>query len=244
MAAARNFTKTIYDYYKLQKIKVRGYLQEDINLRNNKSLVYIDYCINNLQDISGIKQLLEDLASMDASGNNAYRIYHNSIVEMDGIFHVHAVFKQKIKEVESSSNKILSPRRVGEKSCDIKAEENGREIYYESKDASVEITSRWTKGEFQHWTPMSAYQIEKWVLRKISDADQKGADYLLCKVPMWKRMTERVDINTWDDWAKKTFKNLTQIGPAHFKINNPELSAIKLKGFYILKSKGAIKFDI
>lgn len=134
---------------------------------------------------------------------------------------------------------------MGDKSCDIKAEDNGLEIYYESKDASYQILSRYTYRNNLYSDQMSPSQIESWVWKKIKEADKKGADYLICKVPVWIGITEKHEPATYDKWAKAIFKNIDQIGPAHFRIAISNVRPLKnLKGFYILKLTDAIKIEL
>ena len=149
--------KTIQKYYHDKNINVIGLLQDDIGSNNEKVLCYIEYVINNLLSVTGIERLLEDIAKINKRDIEGERIYHNAIMELHSIVFVHRELKLKILEVESNKNRVFSPHRVKKEwSCDIKATDLTKDYFFESKDASSEITTRYMdKSEITHFTPMS-----------------------------------------------------------------------------------------
>lgn len=168
--------KSLQRYYSKQKIKPIGGLRKDLQKRNVKALRYINYVARNLVSVKGISELLREIALISQSGNEGERIYHNSLMELHAIYFVHNVLDFKILEVESRKNKIFSPFTKKDKSCDIKAEFQGSVYYFESKDASVEITTQHTLEDFIEFYPQFAGR------RKMDLSEGKGSILKRCEL--------------------------------------------------------------
>ena len=127
--------KTILNYFQNKNIVINGCLRKDLEKRNWMALSYISYTIKNLVGIKGIEELLKEIAHLDFKTRNGRRIYHNSLQQFHAIYFVRNQLRYKILEVESRNHKIFSPYRDNIKSCDIKAQKNGKVYYFESKDS-------------------------------------------------------------------------------------------------------------
>ncbi len=236
----------IQKYYKKNNISPLGRLKEDINNRNEKALRYIDYAIKNLLNVVGIKDKLREIALIKKSGNEGERIYHNSIMELHDMFFVHNVLKLNILEVDSRTNDILSPYRKIERSCDIKACDATDTYYFESKDASSEIMTVYQKNGGEYFTPTDDNKIERWIANKSKEADEKGANYLICRVPVWVYDVYQQEKEFYDKWAERIFKNSFTIKSKTSKnetIISPRIQlSSDFKGIYVIKEFGYLKF--
>ncbi len=222
--------KLITDYYNNQNIKIINWMKKDIDENNHLALFYVEYAIKNLMNIKGVKDLLKDISEIEETEIKGERIYHNSIMELHAIYFVDKTLKLRILEVESKNNTILSPNRKGDKSCDIKALNCNKNCYFESKDASSEITTSYVRGEMVHFTPMFEEQIKKWIQYKTEKADDKGANYLICRVPVWRSEEE-----FYNQWADRIINIKKKISRNNFIVEIPFKVSPTFKGIYIIK---------
>lgn len=229
-------------YYKKQSISISNQdLLSDIRKTELKALSHISYVIKHLNDVTGIDGKLNDIALINKKGFELERIYNNILTEIHAIHFLHDTLKYKIIEVESSSNKkVTSPHGQGNKICDIKAFDGMNEIYFEVKDASSELTTASiNKNCVTRFTPMLDNNIRQWVRSKMEEALDKGANYLICRVPAWGSN------NNLSKWAERVFKKLIS-----YKINENEFklktfnSKTYFKGIYIIKTEGWIKLAV
>lgn len=178
--------KIISSYYRNSNILPIGKLKKDLDSKNVPALKYVVYLIKHLLQVKGVNDLLRDIALIPQGGNESKRIYRNSMMQFHAIYFVHKTLHLYVLEVESNSNKILSPYRKGDKSCDIKARDSKHDYYFEAKDSSAEIISEHENNGAVFFTPMDGEnEIEKWIMRQTLAADRKGANYLICRVDVW-----------------------------------------------------------
>lgn len=230
----------ILTYYNKQNINIRIWICKDINENNEKALCYVNYSINNLLNVKGIPELLYDIAQIEASDINGERSYYNTLTEFHGIFFVHHGLKLEIIEVESNKNRILSPyRKNNSKSCDIKATDSFRDYYFEIKDASSQITTQEIKNGIKYFKPMFEDDVYKWVLEKCKEAEQKGANYLLCRVPVWNYRADDKDF--FYKWISKKFRITGRLSDNEVRITLPFQISKSFEGIYIIKPYGYMK---
>ena len=168
--------RLIEGYYQARGIQVIGFLAQDLLENNFKALQYIEYAIEHFTGTPGIEELLSDVVQVNKAGSEGEQIYHNSIMQFHALYFVHKVLKLKILEVESKSHKVLSPRRQGDKSCDILALDSRKQVFFESKDSSSEILTQYETDGAVHFTPALEDDICKWIVKRCRDAEGKGAD--------------------------------------------------------------------
>lgn len=178
-----------------------------------QALKYVLYLIKHMLQVKGVNDLLRDIALIQQDGNEGKRIYRNSIMQLHAIYFVHKTLGLHVSEVESNSNKIFSPYRRGDKSCDIKTRGPKHDYYFESKDSSSEIISEYENDDEVYFEPIDNDEIEKWIFKQTLAADRKGANYLICRVDVWGvAPSESESLVSWID---SIFKN-------HFIIENKD----------------------
>jgi hypothetical protein len=245
--------KIIDLYYQSRGITPGTYLAQDLNDRNRLVLRYVRYAIR-LQQVKGIPYLLDDLANItddleqDCQKQlNREREYYNRLTEFHSIFLVHHQLGLQILAVESPKTKVESPKRLGNKSCDIHASDGDIDYFFEVKDASSEITKTYNKNGVEYFDAMNDTKINCWITGKCQEAIDKGANYLCCRVPIWideKKINNPVGKYTW--WVKKIFPNAKKVGQKEFQVSL-SLNNIPafFKGFYIIKKDGLyLKFNL
>lgn len=236
---------TIQKYYSDKNITIVGRLKNDIQKNNDRALRYIEYAIKNLLDTKGIEQLLKEIAQVVKSGNEGERIYHNRIMQFHAIYFVHHSLKLRILEVDSKTNKVLSPNRKRNKSCDIKATNSIRDYYFEAKDASSEITTRReVKGVGEVYDPMLEEQTQKWVVWQTAEADRKGANYLICRLEVYSVDATQIEKEFYDKWVRNIFKIEKRISENTFIIALPIELSSNFEGIYIIKPFGYLKLQL
>ncbi len=205
--------KLISMYYRNNHILPIGELKKDIDRKNVQALKYVVYLIKHLLQVKGVNDLLRDIALIQQAGNEGQRIYRNSMMQLHAIYFVHKTLHLHVLEVESNSNKILSPYRKGDKSCDIKARDSKNDYYFEAKDSSSEIISEYENYDAVFFTPMDEDEIEKWIMRQTLAADRKGANYLICRIDVWGVAPSKRESLVY--WINSIFKK-------HFIIENKD----------------------
>jgi len=244
--------RKVDNYYRSHGITVGTYLARDLAKRNVRALRYVAHAIKHLTHVKGAQHLLSELARIsDEPGddyqtkNTRYREYHNKLTELHGIFFVNQQLRLLIKEVESFHSKVISPYRIGNKSCDLCAFDTQNVFYFEVKDASSEITNQYEQNGFPNFEPMSEEKISMWITEKCSEAIGKGANFLCCRVPMWMIPDEDKRPGKYFRWAKTIFPDLQKNAPNEFLVSL-QIDYIPpfFKGFYIIKSWGYLKFNV
>jgi len=233
--------RTIETYYQESGIEIIGHLAEDIAMDGFKALRHVEYAIAQLATVPGMRELLRDLARVEKDGNDGERIYLNSLTQLHSVGFSHKELKLQVLAVESKSWAVLSPRRIGDKSCDFKASDGGRGYFFETKDASAETMSQARYGGAIHYTPMGEEEIGPWIIKRCRDAEEKGADYLICRVPVWVQGWEEEEQEFYDKWIRKVFKIKEQPSKHEVIISKPEELSSQFKGVYIIKSFGYLK---
>ena len=234
----------IQKYYCNKKINVIGPLRDDIEKGNERALRYVGYVIKDLLNTKGVEELLKDIAEINISGKEGKRIYYNSIMQLHAIYFAHSTLKLQILEVESKTNKVLSPyRKKSNKSCDIRAKDSAREYYFESKDASAEIMTSYKLKKGYYFCPMSEEDIQNWIIRKTKEADEKGANYLICRVPVWVPNVGKTEDEFYDTWIRKIFEIKEQVSRNAFIIALPCQLSPSFEGIYIIKSFGHLRLQ-
>ena len=238
--------KTVTKHYKRLGIQVEGCLKEDLRNRNLKALMYPYYCISNLLSANGMPELLEQLASIKNLGNDGHRRYYNLLTELFGVYFVRKVLRFKILEVESKTNKITSPYSLHGKHCDIKAKKKST-TFFEVKDSSAQIITRYIEKSTVNYTPMEDEKIEKWLKTKTKEAARCGANFLICRVPVWlSNVSDKKEF--YDFWPDRIFRQLfslkQKLSPTKIVLSPNFKMSSHLKGIYIVKEFGYLKLAL
>ncbi len=231
----------IQTYYSENGIEVIGPLAKAIATDEFKALRYVEHAIEQLASVPGMGELLRDLARIQKDGNEGERIYYNSLTQLHAAGFAHKELKLRVLAVESRSQQVLSPRKAGDKSCDFKASDGSREYFFETKDASAETMSQSRYDGAIHYTPMGEEEIGPWIVKRCREADEKGADYLICRVPVWVSGWEEEEQEFYDKWIRKVFKVKAQPAKHKVVIAKPEGLSGQFKGVYIVKAFGYLR---
>ncbi len=117
-------------------------------------------------------------------------------------------------------------------------------MYYEVKDASSEITTSYKKNGVTHFEPSGDDKVERWIKDQVKEADKCGANYLICRVPVWLEDTTSIE-DFYQDWVNRIFKTLFQVKRRLSEcelIVKPNFSISPyMRGIYLLKAFGHIK---
>jgi hypothetical protein len=233
-------------YYSDRGITPAAGLDVAMKGKNRRQLRIYAYAVSKLANIPGIAALLSELASVDRDPreeetHSGERRYHNLLVELHSSCFVHKNLGMKIVDVEYSGHSVLSPNRVGNKSCDIKAERRGEPVYFECKDSSYEIVSQQPFYDAHVTTPKTAEGCAAWLMDRLRDSDDKGADYLIAKIPMWSRYRgRRRDV----EWIAKVLPSSRQVNRKLYELPIEGAQFRNVKGVFILQLKSAIEIRL
>ncbi|HBJ82872.1 MAG TPA: hypothetical protein DDZ88_03150 [Verrucomicrobiales bacterium] len=135
--------------------------------------------------IPGAFELVHGLAQADDSNLELDRSFENSLTEAFAVWFLETRQGAKIKAVEARSLPVRSPHaRNPNKSCDLMAEMNSHDIYFEVKDCSLDFGPSRTTGR-RGYTPASDKDTRKWLEKQIKECFNKGANYLIARLPVW-----------------------------------------------------------
>jgi len=176
--------------------------------------------------VTGAKELLTSIEN--ASGQQ----FENLMTEAFATHFLSTKLKLKVTQIEGSQ-KILSPHREKDKSCDIKCEDhNGTELYFEVKDSSRDAIRSGIAG-IRGYTPSSGSEIRKWISNKVFEAIKKRSNYLIVRIPVWHAADEDPSLSDIDFEISLTNKPQTEI-PVCISIDIPSF----FRGIYVIKPFG------
>ena len=176
--------------------------------------------------VLGAKELFTSI------GNASGQQFDNLMTEAFATHFLSAELKLKVTEIEGTQ-KILSPHRVKEKSCDIKCEDhNGIELYFEVKDSSRDAIRAEMAGK-RGYTPSSGSEIRNWISNKVFEAIQKGANYLIVRIPVLHADGEGPSLSDIDFEIFLMNEPQAEI-PVRISIDIPSF----FQGIYVIKRSG------
>jgi len=236
-------------YARKQGIAISGHLKQDLDRRNYKALKWVVYALRRNRRIPGVIESFEDLSTVNIKDNDTARIYHNSLTELHALCFVEKSLGFRVTELESRSRKIHSPfREKNEKSCDIKALDNGGvEHYFEVKDASRETMTQKRENDNIFFSPSTEEEIENWIKSQTVESGVCGAQYLICRVPFWS-CTDLSKEYFLDEWPKSIFKRHFTIrseqGSGNYGLSTNFNRSRSLLGIYVLKEFAYLSLNI
>ncbi|MDO8543594.1 MAG: hypothetical protein Q7S40_24395 [Opitutaceae bacterium] len=90
----------------------------------------------------------------------------------------------EILDIEQNGD-ILSPHRIGNKSCDLLCKDDeGNEIFVETKDNSGDLLRAESSG-ISGYTPPTQKQVNDWIATKVYQSIKKGANLLIARIPTY-----------------------------------------------------------
>jgi hypothetical protein len=237
------YKKTVEKYFNDVGITPVGGLMSDLSLPNRRALIYFAYAVKHFSHIIGVRELLAELANVDRepdeeNTHNGERRYHNCLVELHGCYFVHRCLGMEIEDVEYNGHTVISPGRSGNRSCDIKGHKNGIGYYFECKDSSWEIVHREPFYDSYITTPKTYTGCKAWLEERMLAADEKGADFLLAKIPIWSRYKGN---KRNCEWMLKVFPESHNQGGKQFLLKGSAGTYKNLKGAYILLRRSALE---
>ncbi len=175
-----------------------SYLADDLQRRNWRALRFLAYTIRNLPHLQNLRENLDELGRIVKGSNESESSYYNHLTEFHAVWLASYVLGWNVLALERRGVPIRSPNRTGNRSCDILAKSRGADLYLEVKDLSREtLTQRKDDHDSQEvvWfepllpstcRPCSCRTItQEWVNRMLGESFEKGADYLICRIPVW-----------------------------------------------------------
>jgi len=199
------------------------------------------YLIDNHSRIKSMFEKLKEFLTL--SGGDVK--FESDLNEIVGVWFLETQLKYKVLEIEIISQPVFSPHCKNKKSCDILANDGFQNLYFESKmSMSQDLRPRSKLGEFESYTPISNIEIREWIRDMLYEANQKGANYLLIRVPFWTPMRIRSDEEKIKLWISRTFDKNEQISENVFRIKLDRLILNVTKGFYIIFPHNFIKVEV
>jgi hypothetical protein len=210
---------------------------------NRRMLFYYAYAVKHLLTVPGIPELLARLANIgrtpdEGTTHEGERCYHNNMVELHGCYFVHRCLHMEIMDVEYDQHFIRSPNRLGNRSCDIKGKINGNDYYFDCKDSSTEIVHQEPFYDIHVTSPRNSHQNRMWLEGQMQEADNKGSDYLLAKIPLWSQYKGRKRNR---EWMSKVFSNAIYCGGGKYRLLGNATNYRVLKSVFILNQRSALE---
>ncbi len=177
----KNTLDILLQYIKSNKMKLGGCLKLDVEKKNYKALQYVIYAIDNFRGNAKLKKKIQNLASRRGNNeneNDIKRNYHNQLAEFHALYILTEKMGYNFIDFDVRSDKIYANTN---KDCDLLVEKSEYKIFVEVKDVSSEIMSAYRN----EYTPKIPEVLGKWIKRQIKKADNKGADFLVVRVPVW-----------------------------------------------------------
>lgn len=166
------------------------YLAKDLQSNNWLELRFPAYAIQYLPNLRNLKECFTELANIQKENNESESRYNNLIAEFHAVWFISHTLRFNVITIEHKSCPILSPNRKGERSCDILAETNRTNLYFEVKDLSGETLTQYKdnhdSGGLIHYKPsLPSERQRNWINRMLRKSFSKGSDYLICRIPVY-----------------------------------------------------------
>jgi hypothetical protein len=226
-------SKQIVHDYLLQKgitPNPAGALYEDLIEDNEAGLEYLAYAITNYRLLRGVEANISALASIPVTDFDKEREYDNRLTEFMGLWFVSDILKQRIVALEAQS-----PHRAAgsNKTCDLQSDAEVGAIFYEVKDFSSEILTQQQVDEgITTFNPGLPHKIKPWIEGYVQNCVQKGANYLVCRVPAW-HVRKRPKLTA--DWVKRIYPNFSPIGAHSFSVAHGLTLPASFRGVYVIR---------
>lgn len=189
MEQCDKYITVIKKYLNDKSIAANGFLENDMQQKNEKSLIYVAYVVENFSSNPKLEQKVKLLASERGDTNNKNDIkrnYYNQLVEFHALYVFTKLIGFNFIDFDIPSNKKYADQN---KNCDLCIEKNNSRYFADAKDLSGEIMSAVEKdvngNKYELYTPAIPEALEGWLKGYIANADKKGADFLIVHIPTW-----------------------------------------------------------
>jgi hypothetical protein len=135
--------------------------------------------------VPGALEQVKNVVASETSNADLQRQYENKLTEVFAAWFLSTKRGYHVKAIETKACPIRSPHALNvNKSCDLLVEHGSNEVFCEVKDFSSELLRRYNSGK-RGYDPASDKQKRSWIEEKIQESIQKGAQYLLARLPVW-----------------------------------------------------------
>ena len=211
-------------------VPVAGALQEDLDEDNESGLDLLAYAIENYASLPGVRQNIKAVASLAVNDFDGEREYNNRLTEFFALWFVSEVLKEPITALEATS-----PNRPSgsNKTCDLQSKSLSGANFYEVKDFSSEFLTQVPVYEgVTSFTPGLPWKIKPWIEGYVQNCVEKGANYLICRVPVW-HVRKRPKLS--EEWVKRIYSSYTNIPGNRFKVGHGLTLPSFFRGVYVIR---------
>src|SRR3989338_2053448 len=187
------------------QIPVEGHFRDALDEDSGAAWKYpafaVKHCSSNSVLIKKLRLLCQDRGK---DKNDVERNYDNQLVEFVALYHFVALMGYRFDGWEKSSGKTgVNPQ----KNCDLVFVKDGQQFFADAKDENSEKLSQSEEPGHPGWSSFNPkYEPEQWLKRMIKDAGEKGADFLVCRIPKWR--LRGFDESCLKEWLPSVFKNI------------------------------------
>lgn len=192
------------------------------------AIKYINYALTNLFDVPGVIENFNAIATKKSTGDIYDREMENSMNEFFACYFCENTLSLKVQSLEFSNfNSIVSPHCPNsKKSCDILlADVNGNSFYFEVKNSSTHITSRFHYYSNISFKPATKDYLGIWLEWKLAECYEKGATHLFASMPVYHMRNTPEGKPSFSEYVSGCFSSkfkLTETGLNKFTIK-PEI---------------------
>lgn len=215
------------------------YLAKDLQSNNWLELRFPAYAIQYLPNLRNLKECFTELANIQKENNESESRYNNLIAEFHAVWFISHTLRFNVITIEHKSCPILSPNRKGDRSCDILAQTNRTNLYFEVKDLSSETLTQ-SEGSLDsdglvYFNPsLPSRRQGDWINKMLRKSFCKGANYLICRIPVWSSYhVPGFGIR----WVNKIFGNARKLSNREYvitiQLNVPNF----FKGVYLMHNR-------
>jgi hypothetical protein len=233
----RTAKMTVEAYLSAKGIEPRGYLARSIRKNHTWELAFIASAIDRLRHLPNLEEKIRELAAIELGTTQAESRYQNARAEFIGIWHVAENLGFYVAEIESRSNKIVSPYSTRGRSCDIRATHESGDYYFEAKESSAETLSLVPITGEKHgrrFDPVHPKQLRRWIESQIKICSEKGANFCIARVPS----LGPIDCDVFsDEWLGDVFPSRKRISVQEWLVETSKVIPGFFEGAYLIWEK-------
>jgi len=216
-----------------------AYLAEDCKCGNWLALRFPAYAIQNLPHMQNLKECFLELADITKDGNDSRSRYYNQLTEFHAVWFVSCILKLNVVAMEHRICPIRSPNCQNDCSCDILAKTKRRHFYFEVKDLSSETLSEYEDNSISQdcvfFDPsLPSPRQHQWINRMLWKSVRKGANYLICRIPVWSPCGVR---GFGTRWLHEIFGNVQRLGCREYALPAKSKVPAFFKGVYLIHNR-------
>jgi len=215
------------------------YLAEDCECGNWRALRFPAYAIQHLRHLQNLKQCFLELANITRDSNESESRYYNQLTEFHAVWFASYTLKLNVVAMEHKSSPIRSPNCQNDCSCDILAKAKRSDVYFEVKDLSSETLTQHEDDSISQdvvfFDPsLPSRRQHKWVNKMLRKSFIKGANYLICRIPVWSPFGDR---GFGTRWLHEIFGNVQQLSYREYILSTKSKVPDFFKGVYLIHNR-------